>query len=280
MSSTGIFNTNEVRDWTKPQLENTKTITFPSPFVAPPRLPVGLNYLDYGKDKNLRVKAEVDKITQQGFVAKLNGWGDSVVYCAGLDYLALAPGQLEYDCGEYTTTSDHPWNRPQEKTSARIKFSHPFVTPPKVVVFLNSLDIDQSKNYRVKTYVSNVDTTGFTIHIDSWFDSILYSAKAGWVAYPEDRKDVCSGSVNITEVRPWDKPQHQNNQAVKFPENVNFCKAPQVFMALNSIDIDRKSNIRAKCYASNVTTRGLTWHADSWGDSVLYSAGMSYICIP
>ena len=187
MSSTGSWKTYEVRSWVNPQKTTTKKIIFGKPFVAPPRLPLGLSELDIGRQANIRVIAKAENITKEGFTASLNTWGDSILYSAGASWFELAPGYLEFQSGEFSTEEDHPENKPQMETSRRIYFSRPFITPPKVIVFLKQFELDKNGGWRVRTKVSDIDANGFNIHIDGWAGSILYSAVAGWIAYPEDR---------------------------------------------------------------------------------------------
>ncbi|KAG6912069.1 hypothetical protein DXG01_000917, partial [Tephrocybe rancida] len=78
------------------------------------------------------------------------------------------------------------------------------------------------------------------------------------------------------EVRPSNQPQATQSKALMFT-NVEFWKNPDVFVALNSIDIDNKANLRVRAYVDGVSQQGLTWHIDSWSDTVLYSAGASII---
>jgi len=278
MSSTGSWNTQDIRPWSPPQPVTTKNITFAKPFVAPPRLPLGLNSLDIDKNANIRIIVNAENIAKEGFKASLNAWADTKLYSAGASWLELAPGYLEYQTGEFDTGDDHPWQKPQLKTSRRINFDRPFVTPPKVIVFLKRLDMDKNKGWRVITTASDIDANGFTIHIDTWADSILYGGAAGWIAYPSDRPYIFSGTANTQEVRPWNKPQLLNSKAIGF-DGVQFWRTPNVFMAINSLDFSYTANLRIKASASNVTPTGLTWHLDSWADSVIYSAGVSILAV-
>jgi len=278
MSTTGLFNTQDVRLWNQPTQQTSKEIPFAKPFVAPPGLPIGLNSLDIDHNANIRAKAYASDVTKNSFVVHIDCWADTTLYSGGATWLDVAPGNLEYQWGQFATTEDHPWDKPQTLTSRRINFTRPFVTPPKVISFLNQLDLQNDRNYRVKTTVSNIDATGFTLHIDTWGDTVLYSATAGWIAYPEDREYVFSTTANTQDVRPWDKPQFDNQKKINFA-GLTFWKNPNVFIALNSLDLGSNANLRVRAYADGVSTTDLTWHIDSWGDSVLYSAGVSILCV-
>jgi hypothetical protein len=165
---------------------------------------------------------------------------------------------------------------PNDPASVRIDFARPFVTPPKVVVFLNFIDLGNSRNWRLKTTATDVDANGFTLNIETWADTVLYRAQAGWIAYPEDRQHIFSTSVDTEELRPCYYPQLQHSKAITF-HGAEFWKNPTVFVALNYLDIDHKANLRIRAYVDGVSKTGLVWHIDSWYDTTLYGAGASII---
>lgn len=275
MSTISEFDTQSVRAWDKPQPDTFKKIDFPRPFVAPPRLPHGIRQLDEDKKANIRVKTTIEDITKTSGVYHVTSWADTVLYSGIVDSLNLAPANLEFLNGEHTRNllAD-----PKSPASVRINFERPFVTPPKVVVFFNLFDLDRSKNWRLKTTATNIDAKGFTLNIETWSDTILYAAQAAWVAYPEDREHIFSTSVNTQDVRPWDKPQLKTSKSIKFGD-VEFWKKPNVFVALNALDIDHKANLRINASADEVTQNGLTWHIDAWSNTVLYSGGATIIAV-
>jgi hypothetical protein len=276
MSAAGTFNTQEVRLWNNPQAQTSKTINFPKTYVAPPQIAVGINALDVQAGAIGRAKLYADNIDTHKCTIHADTWADTTLYMAGADYLIRKPGDLDVQVGEYNTEWDHPVERPQEKTSCRINFPYPFTTAPKVLVFFKTIDAGRGSSTRVKTYTSNIDAKGFTIHIDTWADTTLFRAIAGWVAYPEDKEHIFGGTANTMDVRPWDRPQEKQQRDVRF-DSVSFWKKPSVFVALNWLDISSATNLRVKAYVDNITEGGLTWHIDSWADTKLWSAGISYI---
>jgi len=278
MSSVGQYNTAETRSPMAPAAETHQTIAFSKPFVAPPTLPLGFNALDIDRGRNIRCRAYSSDITKNDFVVHVDSWADTILYSAGVSWLNIAPGDLDYQCGQFDTTEDHPSTAPQVLTSRRINFSRPFVTPPKVLSFLHSLDMAKDRNWRVKTYVTDIDAKGFTIHVDSWADTVLYSGGARWIAYPEDHPFVYSGTANTVDVRPPNAPAEVNNKAINFG-GTQFRRTPTIFYAFSSLDIDCKVNLRVRAYVDNVSKNGMTWHIDSWAGTILYSAGISYLCI-
>ncbi|ROW08210.1 hypothetical protein VMCG_03089 [Cytospora schulzeri] len=272
-----FFNTMEVRHWNKPAKEAIKQQMFPKKFDAPPQMALGLNWLDVANTANVRVRALANKITTESAELHIDTWGDTTLYSAGCTWLTTpASPSSDFQVGQFSTEDDHAWTKPQQKTSRRIGFGRAYSAPPRVVVWLNQLDMARDKNWRASTAATDIDASGFTLHLDAWGDSTLTSAAAAWIAYPADKPGVVSGSYNTQDVRPWDQPQLRTTGRADFPAGA-FQGTPTVLIALNKLDVGNANNLRLKLSADSVCKDGMNWHIDSWCDTTLYSAGASYI---
>lgn len=272
------FNTMEVRPWTQATAETDKQINFSRAYTNPPGLAVGLNWLDVDKATNIRVVAFADNITKDNFLIHINSWSDTTLNSAGCTWLEVTDGDPDYQIGQFSTEDDHPWNQPQTQTSRQITFPRAFSSAPHVVIWLNKLDMKYDKNWRIKAYSTDISATSFTLHIDTWGDTVLYCGAASWIAYPSNKALVSSGTYNTTDVRAWNDPQANNSGNVRFKDGT-FAGPPRALLGLNSLDLACGHNLRLKASADSITNAGMTWHIDSWGDSVLYSAGVSYIAL-
>ncbi|KAG6354008.1 hypothetical protein INS49_004979 [Diaporthe citri] len=248
----GQFNTMEIRPEDKPQLVNDKV----------------------NQAANISITAATSEATTENFKASLHSWADTVLYSASMTYLEKSSAFNYTQTGVYNTQETRPWNEPQLMNSKRINFTTPFSAPPKVVTWLQSLDMDKSKNWRIIASATDIDKNGFTIHADSWADSILYSAGVTWLAHPAEQPGVTSGRIDTQDVRPWQKPQHENSGVRDF--GVAFSGTPKVIMALDSLDYDHSRNLRVRLSTSFVNSTSMTWHLESWWDSIMYSAGASF----
>lgn len=248
---------------------STKNVHFSHPLVAPPRLLHGLRELDIDKRTAIRVQSTNQYISNAWADCHITTWLGTTLYSAASDVFVLPPADMQYLTGQHGRGTD-------DDASVRIDFERPFITPPKVVVFFNFIDLDPNYNWRLSTSATDIDVNGFTLTIGTWGNTIIYGAKACWVAYPEDEKHIFSMSANTNDVRSWKQPQLQQSKSITF-ENVEFWKNPTVFVALNSFDIDCRANFRIKAYVDNVSRTGLVWHIDTWADTILYSAGASII---
>jgi hypothetical protein len=272
---TGTFNTLDVRPYRMQQTpETSKAITFSKAIFPPPGLSLGLNYLDLGNESNVRIKAYASDITSNGFRVHVDSWSDTTLHAGGVSWLNLASDCLEYQHGQFSTPTDAH----SRLFSHDITFARRFVSPPKLIVFFNALDLDKETNCRIKTYATNVSGTGFTIHIESWHNTVVYGASAGWIAYPENLTHVFSGASNTMEVCSKVAPQHMVNKRITF-DGIEFHEQPNVFMAINYIDVYNSNCLRLRAFPSTITTTGMDWNIESWISPNIHHAGISYICV-
>jgi len=78
-------------------------------------------------------------------------------------------------------------------------------------------------------------------------------------------------------VRPWDEPTQTTQGRVNF--SFEFESVPTVTVSLSSADVATGTNFRVKVYATDVDKKGFTVHADSWYDTTLYSAGVTWLAV-
>ncbi|KAL8748357.1 MAG: hypothetical protein Q9184_007362, partial [Pyrenodesmia sp. 2 TL-2023] len=191
----GQFNTMELRPADKPSAVNKTTKRFWKQYPTAPRVPIGLTSLDIGHNQNIRIAATVANITREEFSTSLNAWADTVLYSASLTYIEAGPGFEYLQTGTFHTTEVGKWQDHKAQKSKRINFSQPFQgQPPKVILCLTSVDMNKDKNWRIKSYATDIDSKGFTVHIDSWADTIMYQAGLTWIAYPANQPNVASGT--------------------------------------------------------------------------------------
>ncbi|KAI4255879.1 MAG: hypothetical protein L6R42_006513 [Xanthoria sp. 1 TBL-2021] len=271
----GQFNTMELRPSNQPASVNTQTKYFWKQYPTAPRVPVGLTSLDIGHEHNIRLTATATDITQENFTSSLNAWSDTVLYGASLTYLEAGPGFEYLQTGTFSTTEVGKWQDHKSQNSKRINFAQPFQgEPPKVICWLTTVDMGKDKNWRIKSYVTDVDTKGFTAHIDSWDDTVMYQAAITWLAYPANQANVASGTFSTDDIRPANKPQSENSATVKFAKK--FENTPKLAMALSGFDYGNNRNLRLRLSTSGVTAEAVTWHLQSWADSVMYRASAAY----
>lgn len=241
-----------------------------------PGIVVGLTLVDICLKTTVRVNGYASAIRLNSFEINLDTWSDTTLYGAACDWLEIEADDLDFQYGSYHTIEHYHWSKTPSQNTREITFKRPYQSPPKVVVWLNLFDMNANVNWRVKTFATDVTATGFNLHIDTWSDTKIMCTMASWIAYPAHRPGLASGSFSTRDIRSPGQPQLYNSAFEPFPAGV-FKKPPRVFLAINSLEIDHERNLRLKVSADNVSATGMTWHLNSWSDTLLLSAGASYI---
>lgn len=270
----GTFDTSEIRYWFQVHAQTSKIINFPRPYSAPPGIPIGLNSIHLCKFFNVRIKSYASGIRDDRVEMHLDSWDDTYLFSAGCTWLEVEADDPDFQFGTYSTLDNQIGGQWQQKNSHQVEFARAYSAPPQVVVWLSGFDMRRGKAWKVKTYVSDVTSTGFKIHIDTWEDTVLYSGTATWVAYTAGKPGVCSGSFSTNSIIP--KMSHTGYE--KFGKGV-FGKSPHVVVALNKIDMDCNQFMRLGVKTSDVSVDGMKWKLEGWVDTYITSAGASYISL-
>ncbi|RPA77475.1 hypothetical protein BJ508DRAFT_212785 [Ascobolus immersus RN42] len=180
--------------------------------------------------------------------------------------------------GEWISKKDDSAPTDCNTADAIIEFAKPYDAAPEVVVFISGFHADHRKHLRVKIGTDNITTTGFTLKVRTWDNSKLFNIKVSWIAYPADLPGVHSGSVNTNQFRTWENAQHINMGYEAFPPG-KFGKSPKVMVGFNVLDLACKKDQNIKAFVSNLSQVGMCWNTDSWGETVNYGAGLSYLAI-
>ncbi|KAJ3522525.1 hypothetical protein NM688_g8861 [Phlebia brevispora] len=275
MFDTGVVHTSSIPGRGRTAEDNYLQITFTTPLPSPPpAVLLGLNSLDIGREVNPRIVSQVHDIRNDGATINLRSWDSTLQYSSGCYWLVPPSTDTDFQYGHFCTQDDHPCDRPQTQTSRNITFARSYSAPPAVIVWLDHLDFDKNVNYRVKTYATDVTEHGFSLHIDTWWDTPLYGAGAFWAAYSADRTDICSGTFHTNP-----SEQHATYFGSTFFRSAKFQQPPRVFLALNTLDVSACANLRVRLYADSVLSAGMLWLIHSWDDTVLHWAGGSFIAI-
>ena len=66
--------------------------------------------------------------------------------------------------------------------SQAILFEHAFSAPPVLQLGVVGLDASKDHNLRLRTLAENVTATGFTLTVETWLHSQLWSVDISWLA--------------------------------------------------------------------------------------------------
>ncbi|THG95598.1 hypothetical protein EW026_g6084 [Hermanssonia centrifuga] len=271
---TGTFNTASIRPWHRPEQDNIRTIHFSVPSSTPYTVLLGIHHLAAYHGVELSLKCDLLSVADNSARLNLKSWGNTIQNSSGCAWLSFPAEDPDFQSGRFESSDYQQTTKPEAST--RIAFAHPYAAPPKVVVWLDTIHTDADTIHGIRTYASDISADGFILHLGTWHDTKLRLAGATWAAYSAGRTDICSGSYNTCDVRCYTKPQLENSARIAFGGSY-FPKPPRVFLALNSLDIDHQQPMRIDASATDITNTGMTWHINSWDDTIMYAAGASFI---
>jgi hypothetical protein len=87
--------------------------------------------------------------------------------------------------GTWSISESRPWYPAVAVNIKQVVFNTPYLETPRIAMGLNELDVDESRNLRVKVYNERVTEKDFVLRIDSWSDTLLYGGGATWVEFEE-----------------------------------------------------------------------------------------------
>ena len=213
----------------------------------------GLSLIYMDKSSGIRIWGDKNTITTSNVDVSVFTWKPFVLWDGDVSWMKL-PSVASYgiQAGSFDTevySGSREWSKDrggkEEKISCYVTFGKPYLQPPKVISWLEGIDINESTpraNRRLKTDVENITQNGFLISITTWADTYVPHAKAGWLAYDSSANGISSGVVF---------PLNDNGTAMNPAEDVTFpagtfTKTPEVFVALRYIDVEHRENFHGQ----------------------------------
>lgn len=180
---TGTFNTQKASPLQNHAQKNSKRITFAQTFQEAPTVICWLTAVDMDNQHNWRCRTYATDINTHGFKVHIDTWGDTIMYQAGMNWLAHPGNQPNVASGFLSTDDFRSWKNPQKDNTATVNFKPIFNKTPKLIMALSGFDYDHSKNMRLRLSTSSVTPTAMTWHLQAWADSIMYQASASYFAW-------------------------------------------------------------------------------------------------
>jgi len=76
-------------------------------------------------------------------------------------------------------------NNGERSLALDIHFEKPFTAKPKIILSITQLDASSEVNLRYKLEAISVSRDGFTLKVNTWSDSKIFSLSGNWLAYTE-----------------------------------------------------------------------------------------------
>jgi hypothetical protein len=231
------------------------------------------------------MSAYADQINETGFMIHVDSVGETTVWTTTCNWFAAplyrAQNTTQYQVGHYSTLDDHYRNHQQMETSRRIDFPYPFDIIPTVLTWIDGFEFSTGQNWRIKSYVTNVDLTGFTVHVDTWYDTVLYSGNVSWIAFPSILPNAVSGVMTPPNVHAFNiSPSFVSGDVVHvdFPPKIQTGSLPEVLDAFASFDLDNGWGPRFDV-RGNVSSTEMDFVIGSFYNSTFYWGEVPYIAV-
>lgn len=176
----------------------------------------------------------------------------------------------DFQCGQETLP-------PNPTGSRTITFNEPFTTVPVVLVWLT--DINYQGYLSIHVSATKPNKTGFELQTDISARSTIHSAGIAWVAYPQAKKDILSGTFSTVSEQAWRHSQVDTHGMHCLDV---MYDGEAVMVAINSLDIEESSDFTMLFGSSLFTPYDedihLCWSLAAEGeDASLYSVGITYL---
>ena len=157
-----------------------------------------------------------------------------------VEYMRFCYPPAAYDARQFSTLEIRPWWKPQATNTKEKYFYEKYAGVPQIALGLTSIDMDEKANIRITAKASEITTEKLTVSLNTWDNSTLYSASINYLELGPRFSYLQTGTYNISETRPWSKPQAENSKRITFAKA--YSAAPNVVVWLNALDMDRKHN--------------------------------------
>ncbi|KAK0618938.1 metalloprotease [Immersiella caudata] len=262
----------------------TKDMPFEPAYAAPPRVAVGLSWLDLDCSQPLSFLAKAEGITEDHFTVTIAPSDPrSRIVSATCSWIEASASDSEIQLGHWTIPTPTPTLTPESPTissqnntlSTTIKFPYRFDggEAPTVLAFLSELKMSKDHPWRVKTYITDASPFKFKLHLDIGPGTDLRGATVTWVAFPASKQGMLGGTFATDDI-----PGPENAGVVDFSK-ARFHMAPAVMMAISGLDFENGRNLRLRISHSGLSNGGMAWHLDSLGDSLMNTATGVFVAV-
>ncbi|KAF3213075.1 hypothetical protein TWF106_009652 [Orbilia oligospora] len=174
----------------------------------------------------------------------------------------------------FPTLSSDPEER---NVQTIVNFTKQYSSAPAFVIGLNGIDVDDSHNLRVRpppvSLRSSQAVIGLNSSDDIWSNddnSNLPGSGVSWLLLPPQDVEFQHGTFTTKRV-PVERIVNFTN---------TYHSPPQVLVFFNALDLAKSKDCRIKTYASEVTTRGFKLKIETWSNTGVSEAGVSWIALP
>ncbi|OJJ35931.1 hypothetical protein ASPWEDRAFT_134451 [Aspergillus wentii DTO 134E9] len=238
----------------------------------------------WGMDQVQSTRFDPDSIMLYSFPARytLNNKGtksNRVLSESDKQYMRFCyPGHAT-DAGHFNTMEiAMPSGKPRQDYKTEKYYHEKYASPPPLILGLNHLDMSGQHNARVQLAALDQGKEKFSARIRTWGDSVLNSAGMTWLEAGPKFDFLQQGTVELKDMSRWPINKGSSWKWIWFPRR--FKTTPKVVPFIQSFDLDQKTGWRFKVYASRIRTNGCYIYVQSWDNTKIADAKVSWLAYP
>lgn len=163
--------------------------------------------------------------------------------------------------------------------AGEVFFKRPYATPPKVVVWIHAFDFGASAGWRLNAFPTNIRGKGFTVNVNSWSNTILYSANVSWVAWPAEEKGVTGNYWTPTMKRINGTAEvanagFTNTSWIPFNQGVKRRTFPELMMGFSQVDVAASKTGMKLAVENGIASDGVNCTVRSFGNVTVWTTGL------
>ncbi|KAH6877441.1 hypothetical protein BKA70DRAFT_1412170 [Coprinopsis sp. MPI-PUGE-AT-0042] len=264
---------------------------------------LGVHHLDVRPDSStIQLVSHISNLHPDGFRMYVDSGKDNILHGVHLSWMAISPSlpspSITTEGIQYGVADSH-FSSPQKqgcrRSRHRVNFRWTYEQPPEVFACLAGLTTggDESPQWDMRTYVTNIDQKGFVLHVErvqfSEPNKAVAHAQVSWMAFPyggtADLQLAC-GEINMedgTQLNEGSTFAVGSSYSMKgwrgkltFAEK--FTSPPQVFSAFTSFELPA-TTLRMVSETENITKEGMEWKIGTWIGNPARSATIAFLAI-
>jgi H-type lectin domain len=264
-----VWQTKNTPSTTDAGKKNSKTIAYTIEESEVPNITVGFKTISMSNSvtgHRIGGRAYGSSIYEDKFTVNIDSLPHTKLYNGGAMWFKYAA--TDTDLQSAVVTVKNVAANVKASVTKRVTFEKPYDTQPKVFVGISGFDI--SVEWHLHVYATDIDVNGFTLHVDPWGLTELYTANITWISFPAERQDITTGTFS----------SHDNGN---FNGQVNIkpslSGSPQIFYAISKFDSEEKHDMEIRVDISSVSASGFNWRVAESSPKTNYNVSGSYLAI-
>jgi hypothetical protein len=259
-----------------------------------PMIMLGISLFDSDKNKSKECNVVAQNMNNIGFGLNTQISGSTFMYGLSTSWLAISNKFAGLIQSKIINVDCNPIKNKNSVNNApfSLTFDKPFAGTPLIFMAFTKIDTENSKNQKI--FISNIQSspTGVTGTVSRWDKSQVYGASVACIAVdPISSVSMTNQLYKLYNVQTGisnnvltNSSLAKNNADIgtrSFVTDILFVvpytTIPSVSVALTGMSTSNKSNERINIYADNITPTGFKLNIQTWSNSYVGKANVSWM---